>query len=318
MSDDEIKEVEATLVPARDMSAVVALEKAQIDQQIATAKAYPRSLQKFKNDVLTWATIDAETAESMTYLLPSRGENGKPIEGPSVRLAEIAGSAWGNVQYGATVIEEGEEFLTARGFCVDFERNVRIVLDVRRSIKGKYGRFKANMIQVAGQAACSIALRNAIFKVIPLAFIKPAWEQAKKVARGDEKTLAVRRDAALAYFKEKGVDAQRVFGFLGIAGKEDVTLEHLQQMTAIRTAVKDGEASIDDFFGEQTVKVSAPDNLDAFTAPASVKAQDDPGPVKKAEPVVEATLVEPEKEPEKPKGKKARTKEDDELDKLFK
>jgi hypothetical protein len=267
------------------------------------------------------ATFDAETAESMTYLLPSRGENGKPIEGPSVRLAEIAGSSWGNCRYGARVIEVGDEFLTARGMCIDLERNVAIEIDVRRSIVGKKGRFGANMIQVAGQAACAIALRNAIFKVVPLAFIKPAWEAAKKVARGDEKTLVARRDAALAYFKEKGIGVERVLGFLGVQGKDDVTLEHLQQMSAIRTAVKDGEAAIEDFFGDTTKNVT-PDSLDAFTKPASVTAEDDPKQrgSSTVAPVVEATLVEDSKKSEPkvhPENKKTRTKEDEDLANLF-
>lgn len=300
--------VEAVVVresTARDNSTLVALERAQIDQQIATAKAYPRSLQSFKEMATSMATIDVETAEAMTYLLPGRNENGKPIEGPSVRLAEIAGSAWGNCRYGARVIEVGEDFLTARGMCIDLERNVAIEIDVRRSIVGKKGRFGANLIQVVGQAACAIALRNAIFKVIPMAFIKPAWEAAKKVASGDEKTLVARRDAALAWFKEKGIKAEQVLGLLGVQGKDDVSLAHLAQMSAIRTSIKDGEAALEDFFKQSAVTNATPESLEAFTQPASVKAEDDPqqrGP----QPVVEATLVE---EP-KPESKKTKKKDE--------
>lgn len=303
-----MKEVEAevveTSITQRDTSVLVAYEKAQIDQQIATAKAYPRSIQKFKNEVLTWATADQETAESMHYLLPARGENGKPIEGPSVRFAEIALLAWGNTHAGATVVEEGDEFLTARGVCWDLERNTKMTLDVRRSISGKRGRFGANMIQVTGQAACAIARRNAIMAVIPMAFLKPALEAAKKVASGDEKTLAARRDAAIAYFKDQGVSPERLFGFLGIAGKEDVTLEHLQQMTAIRVTLKDKQATIEDYFGDQAVKTAAPENLDAFVSPVSVTASDDPGRTNSTNAKVPVTNT-------------SRSPEDEELAKLF-
>jgi hypothetical protein len=269
------------------------------------------------------ATFDEETAESMAYLLPGRTENGKPIEGPSVRLAEVAGSCWGNVRYGARVIETGEEYLTARGYCYDLERNVAIEIDVRRSIVGKKGRYSANMIQTVGQAACAIALRNAIFKVIPMAFIKPALEAAKKVAAGDIKSLGVRRDTALAWFKEKGIKPEQVFGFLGIAGKDDVTLTHLQQMSAIRTSIKDGEATLEDFFKNATTNIT-PDSLDAFTKPASVTAEDDPKKEHtrsdQSMPVVEAQLAEEPKKEEKPikaTTKKPRTSEDEDLDKLF-
>lgn len=310
--------IETTAVVVRDNSTLVALERAQIDQQIATAKAYPRSLQQFKDNVLTMATLDQETSESMTYALP---RDGKLIVGPSVRLAEIAGSCWGNVVYGASIIEEGQEFLTARGVCYDLERNVKIAIDVRRSIVGKRGRYSANQIQVVGQAASAIALRNAIFKVIPMAFIKPAWEAARKVAAGDEKSLTARVDAALLWFKDKNVKPQQVFGLLGVAGKGDVTLEHLQQMTAIRVAVKDGESTLEDFFKESKAAVVSAD-LDAFTSPTAVTASDDPkerGP--QTAPVVEATVVAaapaPEKVEPKKDAKKKRTEEDEALDKLF-
>lgn len=279
--------IEAVVV--RESSTLVALERAQIDQQVATAKAYPRSIQTFKDAALTMATIDQETAESMTYAIP---RDGKIVEGPSVRLAEIAGSCWGNVRYGARVVEISDEFLTARGMCYDLERNVAIEIDVRRRIVNKSGkRFGSDMIQTTGQAACAIALRNAIWKVIPMAFIKPIMEQAKRVAAGDVKSLNQRRDAALLWFREKGVKPEQVLGLLGVPGKEDVTLAHIAQMSAIRTSIKDGEATLEDFFKASATANVTPDNLEAFIQPVSVKAEDDPqkrGP----EPVVEATLVE--------------------------
>ena len=65
------------------------------------------------------ATIDAEVAGSCFYKL-SRG--GKTIEGPSVRLAEIVASAWGNLKFGARIIDEpsvhdyGEDYWTDRSY----------------------------------------------------------------------------------------------------------------------------------------------------------------------------------------------------------
>ena len=45
---------------------------AELDVQISTAKAYPRSIAKFQKDALTFATVDEETAGSMFYVLPKR------------------------------------------------------------------------------------------------------------------------------------------------------------------------------------------------------------------------------------------------------
>src|SRR5690606_17376874 len=67
------------------------LTRAEIDMQIATAKRYPRSLTQFKESAMEMACLDEETAASMFYVLP---RDGKKIEGPSVRLAEVVGSAF--------------------------------------------------------------------------------------------------------------------------------------------------------------------------------------------------------------------------------
>ncbi len=305
--------VEAVVV--RDSSTLVALERASIDQQISTAKSYPRSLSTFKENVLSFATLDQETAEAMTYAIP---RDGKLVEGPSVRLAEIAGSCWGNVRYGARVIEVGDDFLVARGMCYDLERNTAIEIDVRRSITGKRGRFNDNMIQVVGQAACAIALRNAIFKVIPMAFIKPAWEQAKKVAAGEQKTLAARRDAALAWFKEKNVKSEQVFGLLGVQGKDDFNLTHLQQLTAMRTAIKDGESTLEDFFKNPTTTVPVADLSMPFVDATLVQAEDDKAPST----IKPETAVGPQEKPtvvpvEKADKPKKKSKDEEDLDALF-
>ena len=66
------------------------LSRAEIDVQITTAKRYPRSVTAFRREAEEMATLDEETAGSMFYVLPRAGKN---IEGPSVRLAEIVGSA---------------------------------------------------------------------------------------------------------------------------------------------------------------------------------------------------------------------------------
>ena len=241
-----VSHVSQDALAVRDNATLVAIERAVIDQQIATAKAYPRSIELFKQDVLSMATLDQETAESMNYQLP---RDGKLIEGPSIRLAEIAGSCWGNVRYGAEVVEVGDEYLVAQGRCHDLQRNVDIALRVRRRIVNKYGkRYGTDMIATTGQAACSIALRNAIFKVVPMAYIKPVLEAAKRVAAGDEKTLAARRDAAIEWFKAKSVKAEWVYGLLGVKGKEDIGLSHIAQLAGVRNAIKEGEATIEEFF----------------------------------------------------------------------
>ena len=74
-------------VEAQDVQIVQvdAVERANVDSQVATAKQYPRSIKRSIDNSIVIATMDAETAQSCGYALP-RG--GKPITGPSVHLAK--------------------------------------------------------------------------------------------------------------------------------------------------------------------------------------------------------------------------------------
>ena len=85
---DELEPVENDLdeLLPPSVPAMVAVARAEIDTQIATARAYPRSLKRFRETATTMATLDEKTAASCFYALP-RG--GKSIMGPSARLAEI-------------------------------------------------------------------------------------------------------------------------------------------------------------------------------------------------------------------------------------
>lgn len=221
--------------------------RGEIDVQIVTAKRYPRSIRSFKDQAMAMATLDEETAAGCFYSLP-RG--GKPIEGPSVRLAEIVLSAWGNVRADARVIDAGPKEITAEAMCWDLEKNVAVRVQVRRRITDKRGqRYNDDMIVVTGNAACSIALRNAVFKVIPMAYSKAIYQQARLVAVGDARTLSARRGALIDYFGKMGVRPEQIFAAVGRAGVEDITLDDLATLHGFATAIKEGDSTVDEMFG---------------------------------------------------------------------
>lgn len=233
-------------------TALEAQTKAEFDVAVATAHRFPRSLTKFRTQALTMATIDAEVAASCYYRLSRNGRDGaKAIEGPSVRFAEIVANSYGNLKFGARIIEIGEKEVVAQGVCHDLENNVSTSIEARRRITTKHGqRFGDDMIAVTCNAACSLALRNAIFKAVPFALAKPIYEQAKKVAVGDAKTLAERRSKCLAAFSAMGIQSARIFAKLGVAGAEEITLAHVEDLLGIHTALKDGELDPDAEFPE--------------------------------------------------------------------
>ena len=231
---------------ATDTTRVDRQVRAELDMQITTAHQFPRSIQRFRQEALSLATLDEETAASCFYKLV-RDE--KTIEGPGVRLAEIVGSAWGNIRYGARIMGEEGEFIVAQGIAHDLEKNVAATIEIRRRIVNRQGRrYSSDMIGVTANAACSIALRNAIFKVVPRAFVAGIYTAAKQVAIGDASTLVDRRQSALVYFLKLGVSEDRILAVLNKTGGDDIDLGDLELLMGIRTAISDGDTTIDAAF----------------------------------------------------------------------
>jgi hypothetical protein len=275
----------SALVP---MSLAATLTKAEIDQQIATAHAFPRSPARARDMMVSLATMDQRMAEECIYAVP-RG--GKTIRGESIRFAEIVIGAWGNVRCAARVTHEDriDRYVEAEAVVHDLETNMGWVSRVRRRIELKKGRktVDADMVQLAGGAAMSIARRNAILAAVP----KPVWARAsdavKSVIRGDQKTLVERRDAAIATFAKAGVTVERVLKALEVAHVDDITLDHLLDMSAMKTAIYSGEATVDQLFPEERApgpkvetlddQLKAVANIDPKTGAA--KKSDAPAPL---------------------------------------
>lgn len=239
------QEYETDLIPQRS-TFVESQARGEVDTQISTARRYPRSVKMFRQKALSLATLDEDTAASCFYSLP-RG--GKPIEGPSARLAEIVAISWGNLRSQANVVDVDDKWVTARGVCWDLEANVAISVEVRRRITDKNGkRYNDDMIGVTSNAACAIALRNAVFKVVPMAMAKPIYDAARKVAIGDAETLAARRGKMVQHFGKMGVQPDQICTKVGRASVDDITLDDLGTLIGLATAIKDGDTTVDEAF----------------------------------------------------------------------
>lgn len=239
MSHEEITVIET------DQS-VSLLSKAEIDVQISTAKAYPRSLKLFFDKALSMATLNEDIAASCTYALPRAG---KSLEGPSVRLAEIVVSAFGNIRAGARVVANDGKWITAQGICHDLESNSCTTIEVKRKITDKTGKtYNEDMQTVTGNAANAIAYRNAVFKVVPSALVVDIWEKAKEVARGTAETLVKRREKAVEYFRSLGITDKQICEALDIKKIEDIDLDRLSTLTGMKSAIKNGESTAQELF----------------------------------------------------------------------
>ncbi len=230
------------------MGNIAMIQGAEIDQQIATAKKYPRSLSKFVEQTKTLVSMDEGIAESCIYALPRAG---KMIKGPSARFAEIVASQWGNCRFGSRTVAESRKRVTSQGVFHDLERNIAVTIEIERNITDKSGKtFKDDMIAVTGNAAGSIAMRNAILRGIPKVFWQPIYEEAERVLLGNVKTLSSRREAAMLHLGQMGVTPERVFAALAINGEEEISLGVLATLRQMIVAIKEENTTVEEQFPE--------------------------------------------------------------------
>lgn len=224
------------------------IERANVDSQIATAKQYPRDLRQAINNSVAMAAMDIPTAQSCGYALP-RG--GKPITGPSVHLAKLIVFNYGNIRAEAKVVQITDKQVISRGTCWDLENNVATAFEVRRSIVGRTGqRFSDDMITVTGNAANSIAYRNAVFSVIPRAITDKVYQAAQRCITGDlsdEDKIIARRKKCIDYFKDEfGITEQEVVMLCGKKTVNQIKANEIALLLGITQSLIDGDTTVDE------------------------------------------------------------------------
>ena len=219
------------------MSQLVAA--AEINQQIATAKAYPRDAIRNISRAAEMATNSQEIAEACMYSMP-RGD--KHIVGASVRFAEILVSQWGNCRVGGRVADVSNDTVTAQGVFHDLESNVAITKESRRRIVDRNGRrFNDDMIAVTANAAISIAIRNAVLTGIPGALWEGVFETVKQTAVGKATSRKEQRTNAIAYMGKLGVTTGMILSALGRNSIDDITPDDIVVLRGLASRVRSGE-----------------------------------------------------------------------------
>lgn len=239
------------IIQVQQADMLQALNRSEIDQQVATAKQYPRHLPTVLNQIQTYATMDVETASDCFYALYRKNADGSDqmISGLSVRMAEIIANAWGNLRVATRIIGNDGKTITAQAVCHDLETNVAISQEVKRSILTKKGyTFSQDMQVVTGNAAAAIAFRNAVLKVIPKAVTKRVIEEVRKVAMGQALDLETQRQTLIQYFGKFNVTEQMIFDLLQITKREELDKERVFVLKGLYNAIKEGDTTVQEAF----------------------------------------------------------------------
>jgi len=290
-SDETGKQPEFELVKSTE--ALQAITTAEINQQVATARAYPRSIAKFIKTATDMVQASQDIAKKCFYALERTNADGtkKLITGPSVRFTEIITAAYEHITVASRTVAIEEKYVVAQGLAYDAERNVRAVVEVRRRITDRNGRrFGDDMINLTCNAAASIAGRNAVAKIIPMALCAPILEAARLTSRGEMKDLAQRREKCVAAFLQFKLTEKQLCAYLGVKGMADVGLDELEVLVGLFNRLEDSDLTPNDVLLEIEKK-------QAGGEPASVFGSVSVGGAKKSTPAAPTQPAAPQKAP---------------------
>ncbi len=229
-------------------SSLGAMVRSEIEAQVATARRYPRKIKTFLDRSIQQVTAMPVIAKKCMYALErwdAKEGKKKIIDGPSIRMAEIMASAYGNLRTQARVIGMDDRFVTVEGNCLDTENNVGFSQEIKRRITTSKGKtYNEDMIMVTANAAMSIALRNAIFRVIPVAYRDIIYAEAKRVAVGGAAGFISQRDEVLGFFADHDIPLADVLDACGAASVDDMTADHICALIGIQNSINDGTTTL--------------------------------------------------------------------------
>lgn len=230
-------------VPAVPETAVVTTETVSL-MDVATfvpvARQYRRDIALVLPEAIAMATVDPEIASQCWYTLKYGSTD---IEGPSVRLAEMMVSAWGNMAVSIDSFEEHEDYVLVRGFVVDTEKNIAIQDFCTTRIVTKAGkRYSADVIKTSIEATRSKLYRNLVFRIIPRAFTNRVLDEAMTTLSGGATDHPTRVSKMFEFWQDgHSIEAKAVLEYLEIEKQEEVTPAMLQEMVGLAQAVQDGK-----------------------------------------------------------------------------
>lgn len=268
--------------PADAVAVRSASEGAMLESMFLMSQRVPRNVSKAIDNAIALATLDKETAEKCFYAF-KRG--GKMIVGPSIRMAEILQQCWGRMFVTTRQVAVTRKVVIVEGRAIDLASLACVATEVSRKITTSSGEtFNEDMITVTGNAAQSIARRNAIFALVPVPLRKKVEDAVRKCAHGDVKSHSERRTVAFAKVGKLGVSQDRILAVLDKASFDEVTPEDLLILASLYEQITEEGKDPDALFPDPNAKpVEKPGPTSA--APGGVSASDLPG----AQPAASAT-----------------------------
>ena len=271
-------ETEVITVSGSDM--LEAINRSEVDIQVATAHRFPRDIEKCRANILALAAMDDTIAYNCFYHLERKDKDGNKsvIEGPSIRLAEIIAASWKNLRIAARIIGNDGKTITAQGVCHDLETNVAYSVETKRSILTSKGyTYSQDMQVVVGNAAAAIALRNAICKVVPAVLINSCIKSIQQKALEHIKKNGVSSEwlNCLGYMqKYYKLTEKEILDYIGRKSSADVTAEDIQKLGGVCNAINEKTTTVEEVFKKPKEQKSIAQQVEQQAAASKQKAEE--------------------------------------------
>ena len=224
---------------------------AQILGQMHLAKKFPRNMVEVEKELLSLCQ-NRDFSETAFFSIP-RG--GRDIEGPSIRLAEAAATAMGNLNFGIDTSLEDDQSTRFTAYALDLEKNTSVVRSFIRKHEKKIGKkiVKINdpsQIYEVIAADATKRLRACLFAIIPRYLIDKAEEACRLTLKRSEPTKQETIQRILMAFEEYNVSKNDIETKIG-KQLEEVTADDVVLLRGSLNAIKQGIASKDDIFKKE-------------------------------------------------------------------
>jgi hypothetical protein len=226
----------------------IARASKEVEAKLIMARKFPRDEGASYNKLMNTCSRSKFAASAM-YSYP---KGGTKVEGPSIRLAEAAARAWGNVEFGFREISRYEKSSLVEAFAWDLETNSRTtieftvehIVDTRqgpKALKSERDIYE----KIANYAARRV--RKVILQMIPEDVIEDAIIQINKALMQDIGDIKKKIRSMTEAFKEFGVTPDLIEKKIGNK-LNACSSSQIVNLGKIYTSLKDGMSEPSDWF----------------------------------------------------------------------
>jgi len=243
-------------------------QKAQLEVLLDYAQKKKRNIINFMEEAKNIIGYSEDIAASCIFALPRKFKNEKTqqweqgyIKGKSVRLAEIIYSVYENIKVDVWYGQVNAKTATAFASVIDLQSLTFFTEEGMAQIQGTHG----DAAKLAQNAAKSIAIRNAIFRIVPGAFSAELYKFAVEFSIGDQELFPVKRKKTLEYIAKRGIPLDRILSFYNKKTIEELDEDLMEEIVGVISAIKEKLIKIDDaFIPDSKNVVDDGDNFEDF------------------------------------------------------